>query len=520
MSETNITMAELEAIVAGNTAGINESWHLVAGILVFMMQAGFALLEVGSVQSTNAQNILFKNILDACISAICFWLLGYGFAYGQDAGGFIGTSYFALADPSFTATASPDTDGLNFHTFFFQWCFAATAATIVSGSVAERCALSAYLAYSAIITTFVYPIVVHWGWGEGFMSAFASEGSRYMFNGEKSNNFVDFAGSGIVHMVGGFSGLMGAIFLGPRKGRFLDDGTVVDKPGHNTVLATIGVLILWVGWYGFNAGSTLCMAGGCSKLASKVAMTTTLAPAAACLAATLYTYYTTKGWDLTVAGNAILAGLVSITASCAVVEPIGAFFIGIIGAVVYLLAKKMLLKLQVDDPLDAVPVHGFCGFWGCLSVGIFGTDENAAFAGYKGSSAGYPVFASAEQFGVQVVGALAICSWTVLTSGLLFYGLKRLNLLRVSDEVEAAGLDLSEHGGTAYNMTKQILTQSIELPNEHCDVANNIAGDDGRQEGKISAEKVDLDDVAVDAEERKTSSEKVNPKDVKVVETA
>ena len=446
-------IAEQEQTLAATNRGIDELWHLVAGRLVFFMQAGFAMLEAGSVQDKNIQNILFKNLMDACIAAVCFWLLGYGLAYGDTAGNFLGTTQFALVDDSFTATEGSKLEGLNFHTWFFQWAFAATAATIVSGSVAERCSLPAYFIYSAVITTFIYPVVVHWGWGDGFLSPFGSQQDKFMFYGEKSNNLIDFAGSGIVHMVGGFSGLMGAYFLGPRKGRFDSNGSVVEKPGHNTLLAVLGVLILWVGWYGFNAGSTLCISGGCSKLASKIAVTTTIAPAAACLTAVVYQKVVKKTWDLSIAGNAVLAGLVSITANCAVVEPVGAFFIGMIGAFIYIGSKNLLIKLKVDDPLDAAPVHGFCGAWGLLASGIFATDAGAAMAGYVGSAGGNTPVSSGEQFGVQFVGMLIILLWTLSTSGMMFFALSKFGILRVDEKVEVDGLDITEHGGLAYRFS-------------------------------------------------------------------
>jgi len=434
---------------AGNNAEVDEMWHLIAGAMVFFMQAGFSMLEAGCVSQKNTVNILFKNLMDACIATVSFWLLGWGFAYGTTAGGFMGTSQFALTDAAFVTTAG-DNSSLGFHGWFFQWAFAATAATIVSGSVAERCKLSAYFVYSALITGFVYPVVVHWGWGDGFFSPFNSVASKKIFNGENSYGMIDFAGSGIVHMVGGFSGLMGAWLVGPRKGRFRADGGVNPKPGHSITLAMMGVLILWFGWYGFNAGSTLAISGGASKLAAKVAVTTTIAPAFAALTAVIYGKITTGNYDLPLAMNAILAGLVSITASCAVVEPWGAALTGIIGGFVYIGSSKLLLKLKIDDPLDACPIHGFCGIWGLLSCAIFGTDTNAAFAGY--SANGKTPIASGEQFGVQIVGAISIAAWTILMSGLIFGACKMIAPigLTVDPEVEMKGLDASEHGTPAY----------------------------------------------------------------------
>lgn len=251
-------------------------------------------------------------------------------------------------------------------------------------------------------------------------------------------------------MVGGFAGLFAAIIIEPREGRFVD-GQPKKLHGHNLTLACLGILILWVGWYGFNAGSTLCAGStGCSQLASKVATVTTISAASSALTIVFYQKFMKKPHDLIDVGAGVLAGLVSITAPCAVVEVWASCLIGIIGAIVYLLSAKLLIKLQIDDPLEASPIHGFCGIWGVLAVGIFGTDSNAAFAGYD--LTGDP-FKSGQQFGVQVIGALCILGWTVVTSTLLFLGIKYIIGLRVDKETELEGLDSSEHGGGAYNIT-------------------------------------------------------------------
>lgn len=418
-------------------AAADEMWHLIAGILVFFMQSGFAMLEAGSVGSKNTLNILFKNICDACFAAIGFWLIGYGVAYGDANNGFIGTTKYGLADDGFYDENS------GYHSWFFQFTFAATAATIVSGSVAERCKLDAYFIYSIVLTVFIYPVVVCWCWGGGFLSPFKEDDS-------KSINYIDFAGSGVVHMVGGFAGLVAAIIIEPREGRFVD-GQPKKLHGHNLTLACLGILILWVGWYGFNAGSTLCAGStGCSQLASKIATVTTISAASSALTIVFYQKFMKKPHDLIEVGAGVLAGLVSITAPCAVVEVWASCLIGIIGAIVYLLSAKLLIKLQIDDPLEASPIHGFCGIWGVLAVGIFGTDSNAAFAGYD--LTGDP-FKSGQQFGVQVIGALCILGWTVVTSTILFLGIKYTIGLRVDKETELEGLDSSEHGGGAYNIT-------------------------------------------------------------------
>eukprot|EP01031_Cornospumella_fuschlensis_P042148 gene42148-51466_t len=279
-------VSDLQQQVDLTTQGANDMWLIISATFVFFMQAGFALLEAGSVRSKNTINILFKNVMDAAIGAIVFWLLGYGFAFGTDKGGFIGTSLFALDDRQFEATNDDAVTNLKFAFWFFQWAFSATAATIVSGSVAERCKLEAYFIYTAFISMFIYPVIAHWAWGTGWLSAFGDP-KDFLFRGVESNNFVDFAGSGVVHMVGGFSGLMGAIVVGPRKGRFNADGSVNDLAGHNLTYVVLGTILLWVGWYGFNPGSTLAIVG-VSTLAGKVAVTTTIAAAAAGVSAVVF----------------------------------------------------------------------------------------------------------------------------------------------------------------------------------------------------------------------------------------
>ena len=322
--------------------------------------------------------------------------------------------------------------------------FAATAATIVSGSVAERCRLSAYFFYSTFLTILVYPVVVHWVWdSEGWLCAWGSNTSI------SNNGMIDFAGSGVVHMVGGFSGLMGAMAIGPRKGRFDEGGEDKYKP-HNVLVAALGVCILWFGWYGFNCGSTLVIADGASAIASKVAVTTTLAAAAT--TCSMYSRILYGHFDLMLSLNGVLAGLVSITAPCPVVDPWAAIVIGIIGAFVFIGASALLKKLKIDDPLDAFPIHGACGFWGVIAVGIFATDANVAWS-YGNVN---DDVSTMKQLGVQLVAGLAIAGWTIVTSGALFFGLKLLGILRVSEEDEEEGLDKSEHNGSAYNATEML----------------------------------------------------------------
>jgi Amt family ammonium transporter len=438
--------ARIEALEKGLPAlqgDVDAHYIIFAGALVFFMQAGFSMLEAGCVGAKNVSNILYKNLMDACIGAICFWLLGYGFAYGDDKDGkFIGTANFALTNE----------DGTSYHMWFFQWAFAATAATIVSGAVAERTKITAYFAYAIILTTFIYPIVVHWVWdSEGFMCNWM-EGDPVVAG---SKNLMDFAGSGVVHMVGGFAGLMGAIIVGPRYGRFEhqqdSEGKTIVHKEHNRLTAALGVCILWFGWYGFNCGSTL-MINGYGQLASRVAVTTTLAAASAGVTVTIFKLITTKQYDLMASLNGVLSGLVSITASCHVTTPEGAFGVGIVGAFVYMGSSALLVKLKVDDPLDACPIHGCAGIWGVLSVGIFGVEKYAC--------EGETCISSGAQFGMQFVGVIIIFFWTVITSGIMFFIINKTIGMRVSQEVEIEGLDASEHGGSAY--TSEVLVQMGE----------------------------------------------------------
>lgn len=373
-----------------------------------------------------------------------------------------------MNDSSFKSTNANAVSDLNFPFFFFQWAFAATAATIVSGSMAERCKLEAYFLYTMFITMFVYPVIVHWVWGEGWLSAFGTDPSQFLFYGSESNNMIDFAGSGVVHMVGGFSGLMGAAILGPRLGRF-KDGVPVPIHGHNMVFTVLGTILLWVGWYGFNCGSTLAIVGY-SKLAGKIAVTTTLAAATSGCTSLLYCRVFLESYDMGLICNAILAGLVGITAGCAVVEPWGAFLIGVSSCIVYILAAKFILEyLKIDDPVEASALHGCTGLWGVICVGIFGSDENAEFAGYNGSSNGHHPFRTGEQFGVQVLGGVCILVWTCLASGILFFLIHKVIGLRVTEEEEKIGLD-AHHGRSAYE--KRGSTKHLDVDVEMTAQAN------------------------------------------------
>lgn len=444
------------AETVSNLAGDADVFYiLICGVLVFFMQAGFSMLEAGCVSEKNVQNILFKNLMDAGVGALAFWLVGYAFAYGQP--GEADTQNEFIAHTNFALSKMADNE---YHSWFFQWAFAATAATIVSGSVAERTQVTAYFMYSFVITAFIYPVVVHWVWSEsGWLSAF---GSSYMLTGDsaKSSGMIDFAGSGVVHMVGGFSGLCGAYFVGPRRGVF-EEIPGVKHVEHNKLIATLGVAILWTGWYGFNCGSTLAI-NGYSGVAAKVAVTTTLAAASASVTCMLYSKIFGAGtknlgggkFDLMQSLNGVLAGLVSITAGCSVVDPWAAFVIGIIGAFVYIGSSALLIKIKVDDPLDACPIHGFCGAWGVLAAGIFASKANLLAAyGIENDAV-----SSGQQFATQLVGVLAIFAWTMVTASAMFFVLKKTVGLRVTDKEQDQGLDASEHGGTVYDRGPAVTT--------------------------------------------------------------
>ena len=335
-----------------------------------------------------------------------------------------------------------------FATWMFQWAFAATAATIVSGAVAERCKFVAYLTYTTALTAFIYPIVVHWAWSShGWLSAFTEKGKVPFL---KANGFMDFAGSGVVHMTGGAAALVGSIFLGPRAGRFTPKGAVVAMPGHSTVLAALGTFILWFGWYGFNPVSTLKFEY--MGDAARVAVTTTLAAATGgCTTLAIHVALNNPP-DIFPALNGILSGLVSITGPCSVVEPWAAAFIGFIGGFVYYGSSTLLKKLQIDDPLDAAPVHFFCGIWGVIAVGLFAEKTYTLnLYGKDVDSYGALLGSDGKQLGNQIIGVLAITGWVCTTCSIVFGTLKALKLLRVNAEDEELGLDSSHHGGDAYN---------------------------------------------------------------------
>lgn len=437
------SLEQLSSALDSLHGDLNKFYSLICGALIFFMQCGFAMLCAGSIRQKNVKNIMLKNILDACGGAIGFFVLGYALAYGGN-GKFIG-----VTGEKFLLNGDED-----YITFFFQFTFAATAATIVAGTVAERCKMVAYLCYSLFLTGFVYPVVVHAIWNEdGFLSALNSDA---FYRG-----MIDFAGSGVVHMTGGATALVAAIILGPRIGRFHDeDGTPLVNPQpfppHSVALQVLGTFILWFGWYGFNPGSTLAVVGYGDVLAL-CAVTTTLSAAAGAVSA-LFTDsllgYLEEGeteYDLSMCMNGCLGGLVGITAGCSVVEPWAAVVIGIISGMIYVFASKLLQKLKIDDAVDAIPVHFFNGAWGCIATGLFAAPRHVAKAYSAEHNAGL-FYDNAKLLVAELFGVLFILTWTIGVMGPFFYVLNFLGLFRVDPLEEHVGLDISHHKGSAYNM--------------------------------------------------------------------
>jgi Amt family ammonium transporter len=405
-------------------------WVLLAAFMVFLMQAGFGMVEAGFIRSKNAANVLMKNVLDFCFAALGFFVFGYAIMYGGE-GLIVGTSGWFLSGQS-----SP-VDGLPLEAFWlFQAMFAGTVATIVSGAVAERMKFVSYLAYSFIISAFVYPVVGHWVWGGGWLSGLG---------------FHDFAGSTVVHAVGGVTALVAAMLLGPRFGRFNADGSANAIGGHSLPLGMLGVFILWFGWYGFNAGSTLGM--GEPGTVARIAMTTTLAASAGSIAAMATAWVKYGKPDLTLALNGALAGLVGITAPCAVVTPGASIFIGMVAGVLVIYGIEWLNRAQVDDPVGAIAVHGLCGVWGTLAVGLFG------LASLGAPSDGLFYGGGFGQLGVQFLGIAACLAFTAAAMWIVFKAIDSVVGLRVSHETELRGLDLDEHGLESYSGFQIFLTE-------------------------------------------------------------
>ncbi len=397
---------------------IDTVWVLIAAFLVFFMQAGFAMVETGFTRAKNAGNIIMKNTMDFAVGSIMYWAVGFGLMFGASSNFFFGTSGFFLSEvtsESLGVSVSP------YAFLLFQTVFAATAATIVSGAMAERTRFSAYLLYSVVISAFIYPVVGHWVWGGGWLS---------------EKGFVDFAGSSVVHSVGGWAAFAGASLLGPRMGKFDAEGKARAIPGHSLTLGALGVFILWFGWFGFNPGSSL---SGTDSSIGLIAVTTNLAAAASAVSVMFITWIKYGRPDVSMTLNGVLGGLVAITAGCASVTPLGAVLIGVAASIALVFGIEFIEKvLKIDDPVGAIGVHGVCGATGTILTGVFAADGGLLYGG------GFSLLS------VQLLGVAAIALWTLSMSFALFSAIKATIGLRVSSEDELEGLDRHEHLVEAY----------------------------------------------------------------------
>jgi ammonium transporter, Amt family len=427
--DTAPTMDDITSI----KIGIDTAWVLLTGFLVFFMQLGFAILETGMIRQTAAVNGLLENFLEAGIGAICWWVVGFGLAFGVDNGsGLFGTTLFApgleQADVIFYGNISVLT------MFFFQFAFAATASTITTGAMAERTDFIGNMIYTAVVCIFIYPIVVHWVWGGGWLF---------------QQGFFDFAGSNVVHTVGGVIALVGAWMLGPRKGKVW--GKTI--PPHNLGLALTGTMILWVGWYGFNPGSTLG-AVGVGGTIGIVVLNTTLGGGIGSLTALFFQYFRSGKWDLVACLNGSLAGLVAVTGGCAFISPLAAIIVGGVGGILLILWGDVLEKIKVDDAVGASSVHLACGVWGIVAIGLFAEPSLTPFAAnVKAGFGGLLVSGgSIDILITQLIGSVATIAWCAVTSLIMFGALKAIGRLRVNPKADADGnfIDNYEHGQTVW----------------------------------------------------------------------
>lgn len=402
-------------------------WTIIAAFLVFFMQPGFALVEAGFTRAKNVVNILMKNLMDFSIGSIMWFLIGFGLMFGGGGNGFLGLSHFGASDMG-------DISSLNWTFWLFQAVFAGTAATIVSGAMAERTKFSAYLVYSAFICAFIYPISGHWAWG-----TLSGIGSGWLAD----MNFINFAGSTVVHSCGGWLALAGAITLGARTGKYGPDGNSHAIPGHNIPLAALGVFILWFGWFGFNPGSTTA---GTIDI-GYIAMTTNLAAASGAITAMITSWFRFKKPDISMSLNGVLAGLVAITAGCANVTMWGAIVIGLGAGILVVISVEFIDKIfRIDDPVGAVSVHGVCGVFGTVMAGVLNTP-------------GTPGYVEGGTVVTQLIGVGAMFVWAFGLGMVLFNGIKFTIGLRASRDEELRGLDISEHGNEAYPDFQVFTTQ-------------------------------------------------------------
>jgi len=398
----------------GKYVSADTIWVLIGAFLVFAMQPGFAMVETGFTRAKNAANIVMKNVMDMCLGSIVFWILGFGLMFGTSVGGFIGTPDFFVSGDYGAAYPSSAF-------FIFQTMFCATAATIVSGAMAERTNFLVYCIYSLIISALVYPVSGHWIWGGGWLAQMG---------------FHDFAGSTAVHLVGGVAALIGAKMIGPRIGKYNEDGTVNAIPGHSIPLGALGVFLLWFGWFGFNGASTVCATGDEALIAmGDIFITTNMAAAAGATATMIYTWLRYGKPDVSMTLNGVLAGLVAITAGCDVVSPAGALIIGLLAGVLVVAAVEFFdQKLKIDDPVGAISVHGVCGAFGTIMTGFFATKDGLLYG------------AGADFLKIQLLGVACVAIYVAVVMTIIFGLLDKLIGLRVSEAEEIKGLDMEEHG--------------------------------------------------------------------------
>ncbi|MDE2858012.1 MAG: ammonium transporter [Chloroflexota bacterium] len=422
-AEVMLTVDDALAAADAVQANLDITWILLAGFLVFFMQAGFAMLEGGMIRETGVVNSLAENFMDACVTGIVFFIVGYGIAYGtydagMEGGGLTPANISLLLGG---ADGTADGDGALLAGFFFQFAFAGAAATIATGAMAERTNFVGKLVYSAILGAIIYPVVVFWTWGGGWIAA---------------QGFIDFAGSTIVHMTGGVVALVGAYMLGPRAGR------VFGRPpeASNLGIAALGTFILWFGWYGFNVGSTL--GANAPNIMGLVAVNTTLAAAAGALGAMFYKYMRTESWNMSFILNGSLAGLVGITAGCASVTPLAALVIGLLSGAVVVIAVTTVERMKIDDAVGAFSVHGACGAFGTLMIGIVGSSALGAPSLLDGGTL--------DTLGVQVVGVAVVAIWTTVTSFVMFGALRAVDILHVAPEADRIGIDAYEHHASVW----------------------------------------------------------------------
>lgn len=417
--------ASMQEVVQGLQSTLDNVWILIAATFVLFMQAGFSLVEAGMIRAKNVGNVMMKNLMDLCLGALAFFAVGFAIAFGGDMSGigkFIGGSGWFLGEGSFTyGNLTP------FTFFVFQVAFAATAATIVSGAMAERTRFKSYAVYSIVISALIYPVVVRWQWGGGWLY-------------QLSTPYHDFAGSSIVHMTGGIAAFAGTRALGPRIGKYGADGKVNVIAAHSIPFVLTGVFILFVGWFGFNPGSQL----GADPIIGRIALTTLLAGSAGATVAMLVTWLKGKP-DVAMTGNGLLAGLVGVTAGCFAVTTIGATIIGAVSGLLVVLSVNFFDKMKIDDPVGAISVHAVCGAFGTIAVGLFSNESSDGFIA-KGLFYG----GGTDQLVSQTIGVVAIAAFVLIAATILFAVMKATIGLRVSEEEEIVGLDIFEHGSLGY----------------------------------------------------------------------